>query len=126
MIAGVAGGVAEYFKIDPTIVRVIIVLLAFSTFEFFIVAYIIAAIVIPEKPKDYIDDEDEVEVMDKDGATVEKNRDSKQVLGILFVGAGALMLLSKTISWFDSSMLLAVGIIAVGIYVLVRRDNKED
>lgn len=126
MLAGVCGGIAEYFKIDPTIVRVLLVLIAFSTFEFFAIGYIVAAIVIPEKPKDYVEDEDDVEVMDKDGKTVDKQRNSKQVLGILFVGAGALMLLSRTVHWFDSSMFLAVGIIAVGIYVLLRRDHREE
>ena len=126
MIAGVCGGIAEYFKIDPTIVRILVVLLAISTPQMFVVAYIISAVVIPEKSKDYIEEEEEVEVLDKEGNKVEKHRDSRQVLGIVFVGAGALTLVSKTVSWFDSSMLLAVGIIAVGIYVLLRKEHSEE
>ncbi|MBS3121649.1 PspC domain-containing protein [Candidatus Woesearchaeota archaeon] len=50
MVAGVCGGIAEYFKIDPTIVRLLWVLVTiFSGFIFGIIAYIIAAIIIPEK-----------------------------------------------------------------------------
>lgn len=120
-IAGVGAGIADYFKIDPTIVRVLLVLVALSMPEIFLIGYIVAAIVIPEKPDDFVEDEDEVEVVDKDGEPV-KERSNRQVLGLIFVGAGALMLLSRLVTWFDSSMLLAVGIIAVGAYVLIKRD----
>ena len=125
MIAGVCGGIAAYFKIDPTIVRIIVVLLAISSPQMFLIAYIIGAVVIPERSIDSVEEEDDVEILDRDGNKVEKNRSSRQVLGIVFVGAGALMLVSKMVSWFDSSMLLAVGIIAVGIYVLVRKEDDE-
>ena len=53
-ICGVCSGVAKYFDIDPTIVRLALVafcLLGGSG----ILAYIIAAIVIPDEPG-YIDD----------------------------------------------------------------------
>ncbi|CCJ34138.1 MULTISPECIES: PspC domain-containing protein [Caloramator] len=49
MIAGVCGGIAKYFDMDPTIVRllwVLIVMLGGSG----ILAYIICWIVIPEEP----------------------------------------------------------------------------
>lgn len=48
MIAGVCAGIAEYFNIDPTIVR-----LAWAVFCILggsgILAYIVAAIIIPEE-----------------------------------------------------------------------------
>lgn len=47
-IAGVCGGVAEYFNIDPTIVRLVFVLLGLTWFTGVIV-YIVAAFIIPEK-----------------------------------------------------------------------------
>ena len=54
MIAGVCTGLAEYFDIDPTIVRLIWVVLFFvGTCGLW--AYIIAAIIIPERPGTYID-----------------------------------------------------------------------
>lgn len=50
MIAGVCGGIAEYFKIDPTIVRLLWVLVTiFTGLILGIIAYILAAIIIPEK-----------------------------------------------------------------------------
>ena len=45
-ICGVCGGIAEYFNIDPTIVRLIWVVLALI-FGFGVVAYIIAALIMP-------------------------------------------------------------------------------
>ena len=49
MLGGVCGGIAEYFDIDPTLVRlgwVLFCALGCSG----ILAYIVAAIVIPEQP----------------------------------------------------------------------------
>jgi phage shock protein C len=48
MIAGVCAGVGEYINVDPTIIRLIAVLLAFLTGPGMIVAYIIMALIIPE------------------------------------------------------------------------------
>ena len=51
MIDGVCGGVAEYFNLDPTLVRlgwVVFCALGGSG----ILAYIIAAIIIPSRPLD--------------------------------------------------------------------------
>ena len=53
MIAGVCSGLAEYINIDPTIVRLIWALVGLSGAG--ILAYLIAAIIIPEKPSDIID-----------------------------------------------------------------------
>lgn len=51
MIAGVCGGIADYFDVDPTIVRLGAVLLTFITALFpCVIAYIIAMIIVPVKP----------------------------------------------------------------------------
>lgn len=49
VIAGVCGGIAEYFNIDPVIPRLVAVLLIFAG-GFGILAYIIAWIIIPQNP----------------------------------------------------------------------------
>ena len=50
MLCGVCGGVAEYFDIDPTLVR-----LGWALFSLCagagVIIYIVAAIVMPQKPK---------------------------------------------------------------------------
>ena len=49
MIAGVASGLAEYFEIDPTLVRIIFVISLFLGGTG-VLAYIILWIVVPEEP----------------------------------------------------------------------------
>ncbi len=49
MICGVCGGIGEYFRIDPTIIRLIWAVLALC-FGSGVVAYIIAALIIPDIP----------------------------------------------------------------------------
>lgn len=46
MICGVCGGVGEYFRIDPTIIRILFVVFAF--FGVGLLAYFIAAVVMPD------------------------------------------------------------------------------
>ncbi len=52
MIAGVCGGIGEYFNVDPTLVR-----LAFVALCIFagggLLAYIVALIIVPEAPMGY-------------------------------------------------------------------------
>lgn len=49
IIAGVLGGVAEYLEVDPTIVRIIwLIVLAFTGFVPGIALYIVAAMILPK------------------------------------------------------------------------------
>lgn len=47
VISGVLGGIAEYFNIDPTILRVIYVILTFPSFGTSIFLYIVLSLIIP-------------------------------------------------------------------------------
>ena len=49
MVAGVCGGIGEYFGIDPTIVRLLWVLCCAIGGSGFL-AYVIAAIIMPDAP----------------------------------------------------------------------------
>lgn len=49
MIDGVCGGIAEYFDVDPTVVRLLWVLFSLMGGSG-ILAYIIAALIIPRSP----------------------------------------------------------------------------
>jgi phage shock protein C len=50
MLAGVCAGVGEYANMDPSIVRLLTVLLFFMTGPVVIIAYIVMALIIPEQP----------------------------------------------------------------------------
>ncbi len=49
MVAGVCGGLGEYANIDPTIIRLVAVLLVFVSGPGVILAYLIMALVIPDE-----------------------------------------------------------------------------
>ena len=49
-ISGVCGGIADYFNIDPVIVRLLWVVVTLF-WGVGIIAYIIAALIIPEEPE---------------------------------------------------------------------------
>jgi len=46
MLAGVCGGVAEYFNLDPVLIRLLAIIIP----GFGLIGYIVGAIIIPEEP----------------------------------------------------------------------------
>ena len=51
IFCGVMGGIAEYFEVDPTIVRVLFLIVSWTGFPVFL--YILLAIIIPEGGSEY-------------------------------------------------------------------------
>lgn len=49
IFGGIASGIANYLDIDPAIIRAVFVLMAFSSFGFFMLAYILVWILVPAK-----------------------------------------------------------------------------
>ncbi len=52
ILGGVCGGIAEHFETDPTLIRLLWILLTFISFGAGILFYIIAWIIIPRNPND--------------------------------------------------------------------------
>ena len=56
-ICGVCGGLAKYLNMDPTIMRLLAVLLTFCTgLGLGIIAYVVAALLMPEEPEDIVEE----------------------------------------------------------------------
>ena len=52
VISGVCAGIAEYLNIDPTVVRLIYILLTiFTAVAAFVIIYLIMWIIVPEQPE---------------------------------------------------------------------------
>lgn len=51
MICGVCGGIAEYFNVDATLIRLVLAIFGFTGTGIF--AYIVAAIIIPDTSDRY-------------------------------------------------------------------------
>jgi phage shock protein C len=50
MLAGVCAGLADYMNMDPTVMRLIFVLLFFVTGPGILLAYFIMALIVPNEP----------------------------------------------------------------------------
>jgi phage shock protein PspC (stress-responsive transcriptional regulator) len=48
MLAGVCGGIGEYLGWDPTIIRIIFLILVFSSFGTMVLIYFILALIMPD------------------------------------------------------------------------------
>lgn len=79
---GVCGGLAEYFNIDASIIRIIWFILAIPSFGTLTLAYILCGIIIPEEDG-YIY---------QDGEST-KNTNSSLYIGLALIFIGAYMLL---------------------------------
>ncbi len=148
MIWGVCGGLAEYFGIDPTIIRIIAVLLAFASGAG-ILAYAILAIVVPlensqvTEPKDVIKEnvEEMKETASKLGQEIRSTFVSKEdtleeatkaryrrrnILGIILVVIGILFLLAsfKLLWWLRWSYLWPLIPIAIGLLIILGARRK--
>jgi phage shock protein C len=51
VIMGLCGGIGDYFNVDPTLVRIIFIILEFMTAGLLIVAYFIVGLIVPKEPE---------------------------------------------------------------------------
>ena len=121
IIAGVCGGIAEYFNIDPVWTRLIAVLLCFIN-GIGIILYIIAWILMPENPKQKPGKMTTAEKAAK--RAVKKNdMNSMVIIGIVIAVVGILLLLKNL--GFEFSLLWPFLLIALGIFIIVRQKNEK-
>ncbi len=120
MIAGVCGGIAEYFAVDPTIVRLLFVLLLLAAKVGAVIAYIVIALILPEKPADTTSGENAT----AEGTPAKKaEHNSKTILGLALVALGGFMLFERYFHWIDLSVLAAIGVIALGAYIVLKGEK---
>lgn len=129
-IGGVCGGLAEYFNMDPTVMRVVWVLLALLN-GFGILAYIVCWIVIPENPLP----------SEKTTSEQTKSKNTGLIWGFFLLAIGLLFLFGEldvfdfrpfrwhwNPMWFGFGrfdLLLPIAIIIIGILYLVSISRKE-
>lgn len=121
-IAGVCGGIAEYFNIDPVIPRIIAVVLALTK-GVGIVAYLIAWIVIPRVPLG----------REEEAAGVESSEPGRSGFwqsiwpGVILVAVGGIFLLHNAFWWFDfDDYFWPVILIAVGAFLVYNSTRKKE
>ena len=108
VLGGVCGGLGEYFGLDPVLVRILTVLM-FMLPGVGILAYIIAWIIIPERPYD-------MELTEDATQTSSWNR---YLPGLLLIGFGCVLLLRTYFTFFDWGGFWAVMLILGGAGMIV-------
>jgi phage shock protein PspC (stress-responsive transcriptional regulator) len=143
MIGGVCGGIAEYFDVDSTLIRllaVLVVLLGGAG----VVAYIIAWIVIPKNPEQESDEKfekrEKIKEKIKKGAEnvieeVKEHFESKESNhnaernrriwgGIIVIIIGVIFLSGSLFPWVAWGNLWPLIVIALGIIIMVQAFKK--
>jgi phage shock protein C len=109
VIFGVCGGIAEYFGIDSTLVRIITVVLAMINTSFSVL-YLILGLIMPENPSK------------KKGKPVVKMKNT------LWIGAGLIiiggLLLLDTYNVLNWNQIWPVLLIIIGGYLLWQEQKK--
>jgi|SaaInlV_150m_DNA_4_1039716.scaffolds.fasta_scaffold00055_30 phage shock protein C len=120
VLAGVCGGLAEYFKVDPALVRIIWILVTLFGGSG-ILAYIVALFILPQ----------EFEVKGETPPT-KKDHQLQPIWGLLLIVLGIVLLIQHSdivgLAWskFWSSGLnifLGLFVIALGIYMIVTKKS---
>jgi phage shock protein PspC (stress-responsive transcriptional regulator) len=132
MIGGVAGGVAEYFGVDPVLVRFAFIALTLIN-GIGLILYIVAMVVIPEEPfriEVKSDDSsdftvDETEPFDFRKLRVEKKGKFSFYFGVLLILAGILFGLDNFIPFFDFTDAIPVLLVVLGIWIIFSGRNKK-
>ncbi|KPL01553.1 MAG: hypothetical protein AMJ90_07645 [candidate division Zixibacteria bacterium SM23_73_2] len=115
MIAGVCGGLAEYFDIDPTIVRLVAVLLILAQ-GVGAIGYIIAWIIVPQRKEGEEAEAAEVKVE----GTTPSQTDTRLLPGLILIVVGIVFLLNNFVAWFSFGILWPLVLVVLGIYILIR------
>ena len=138
VLGGVAGGVAEYLDVDPSIVRIIWAILALVTGGLFLVLYIVMWIVVPEGPSAATvaraASEPGTEAAHAEasapawGAYEQRLRRGGSggavIFGLILIGAGIWFLIDQYIPAFDRDLILPIALVALGaalLFVSLRR-----
>lgn len=136
MLFGVAAGIANYFGIDPVIVRLIFVILAVSGGAGVLI-YIIGIFVIPEEPKNSKENKgseknkevkdrvqsvaEEIKTTVKDQSTVLRG---EQVFGLILLFVGLIFLTQMFVPWLSFGKFWPMILIIIGL-IMIANIRKE-
>lgn len=126
---GVCGGLAEYFDVDPTVVRLIAVLLIVWG-GVGLLAYIIAGLVIPENPEgakmasnknkkdDFSEKVEEVAQQIKTNVEKKTSEDKRWIGGLVLITLGMLFLAQQFVPFLDFGKTWPLFLIVIGVIVI--------
>lgn len=119
MIAGVCGGLAQYFNVDVTLVRILWVIGSLASSGLGVLLYLVCIAIIPEEDNIIINE------VDSNGRDRNLNNlNNKTTLGLVLIALGAFFLMKRFIFWLDYRILFAVGAIVLGVYLMLKKGDN--
>lgn len=123
-IAGVCGGIAEYFDLDPSLVRVLFVVLLFFN-GFGLLAYLIGWIVFPEAPVESSTIPASEQLADAERQILQARRSRAPsrwatVIGLFLIAGGVAILIERLIAGFDIGDVIPYLLIVAGLMLFYR------
>ena len=126
VIAGVCGGIAEYFEIDSTLVRLLVILIVFLG-GIGVIAYIIAWIIIPQNPDQSIEGTQDYSQDEKENINQEEKQKNNTHIwgGLILVFLGLFFLLRSFFPRFILISFWPVILIIGGLVLIVQSLSKR-
>jgi len=144
MISGVCGGIAEYFDVDSTLVRLLTVLIVLIGGAG-LIAYLIAWIIIPKNPEQASDDvfekreqfkdkvkegaevviEEVKERFDSENHSTFSGKNERLLGGIIIIAIGIIFLLNSFFPWIAIGRLWPLILIGAGVVFIIQAYKKR-
>jgi phage shock protein C len=130
IIAGVCGGLGEYFSVDSTLIRILFVALALAN-GFGVLLYIIMALVVPKDKKSGRKENinDLAEGAKNLANRARSSENARNLLGLIVVGLGLIVLIKNIIPvppiWLHTEIFWPVVIIVIGLYLIFSNKQKR-
>ena len=123
-IAGVCGGLGEYFGVDPTFVRLIFVLLIFAD-GVGLIGYLVAWIIMPSKPRE----EEAAQPPAETEAKTHYASWNRYIPGAILIILGVYFVARQHYWWWDIERFWPLLLIIIGLFLVFRmgsRGRKEE
>ncbi len=131
IVAGVAGGIGEYFDMDPVFIRVVFVLATLAG-AWGLLAYVILWVVVPKENLAFetgaqtTQGEIPMSENDNDRRTSSRKHGSGMVGGITLIVLGALFLANNYMPDFDFSNTWPLILVAVGTGLILKSTRRGE
>lgn len=131
LVSGVCGGIAEYLDMDPTLIRLVWVIITMMGGIGFI-AYLVSVVIIPENP--YGSHVHGVEKTPENDVTATEyhahrpegiSRKNRILAGVFFIGLGIIFFMEQYFYWMDFEKLWPLLLIVLGVYIIYRGKGEN-
>lgn len=130
IIAGVAGGIGEYFEIDPVVFRILFIILLFAGgFTFWL--YIILILVVPSEIEGAVKGKktgkEKAKKETKKAKEEAEQLSGKQIIALVIILMGLAILMTSLfptyLGWFKWNVFWAIVILLIGFVILFKKQK---